>query len=1018
MTPRDGGPGAAEDLQVPEDLRDSRDEPITCERVFDAARLLDWTRAYEPHRELTDDVPWMRVVRTVPELVDAAIRVLAKRQPANDGAATAEPIPTNGAPQPTRAPDVPAWPADLPQLERPELENLRESGLTDEAIRELGPYTTRDAVLIDEIAGRELSQTPRIDPADKTRLGRDVELVAMVIPCHQPDGTCVDRLRLRHPTPAWDHDARRYVRDSETGRYKPAKYTSPQGVSPPLSWPRDARSWLRDPTIPLFVVEGEKKRALLEWVLRRLGVAALVIGLPGIDNAHDAAYARAELARGVPKPFALRLRPELLEHVALTGRRAVICFDYYRDKDEAHFAEPDNPKRRRAREPFAAQNIADMLYDEGASEVRFCSPPTKATKGVDDLYETAARGGRPRDLTRDCADTLDADVGCAAVKMMLDGACLLYHSHGDGPDEAVSDADCDRIEAELRSCAPNADEAPPPEPRAAAQTKPASPPTSKLATIAVLPGSAFEAELDVERVLASAGRVFVRGDTLVHVSGRRGPLPREYRGSETCLPSAYAAPWTSESLGSEISRVIDLHVWNYQQNNWGPGFAPAYLTKSLLDVGAHDPGRPGCLPPLTGVIEVPTITYEGRIICQPGYDAGSGLYLVPRTSEQTDLTIGETYGEARAAYKVLTDFVSDFPFVADHDRAAWVAYVLTIAGRYAVGGPVPVFVFSAPAKRTGKTHLSQIGSIIGAGYGAADFALGRGDEREKMLTSAVLRSTRTIRFDNIRKGTPFADTRIEQAVTTGTWSGRLLGSLRLHTGPWNAVVSATGIALTVGVEMSGRVVPCMLDAGMEHPEDRTGFQRPDIVAAALEELPKLSEAALTILCAHARAGRPRTPTSAPWGDYPAWCEVVRDAVIWASNHDPLGGRAALRQRVSANDPDAALLAALHAFGERRLGTGDPEDPTRWTCTNIASALAEPRGRSEPDAYSDLRGAVEEACRGRGRPAPGNVSRQLVAALVDPLVNSARGGYRLTATGSSKRGHVYRVELTHEDHVDD
>ncbi|HET8940220.1 MAG TPA: hypothetical protein VFN67_42555 [Polyangiales bacterium] len=968
--------------------------------------------------------------------------------------------------------------ADGLPLEAPELRNLRESGLTNEEIAAFGARTESNPTVINRFARRAFTRSPIIDPRDRTKLVRIKRHFVLVIPCPQPDGSVIHRIRPRLAGPARDKDKDEYKRDGDTGEFKPAKYISPAGIGTPIFYPRGVlqSDRLADRHALLVLCEGEKKAWLLQWTFDMLGISAAVIGLTGIENAHD--VARKEL------DGTYALRPDLLAAVSggtgrIEGRTCIIAFDFYEHKNQARRKELDRLykeypyasdseimsmcKRKPAREPSAAQRIANMLYEVGAPTVRFSVPPPAADgsdqcKGFDDFYRVVALAVRgltvdQHDLDRDCADTLDHDAGRRAVaRAVIDDAKLLYHStpgSGFGPEyvppvfvfrstgqEPEPSAQDDvtlplppvppappvaneLVDVDVPDLAPGRAEtltAPNTTSGAVSLTdaielysarrdvgdsvKATDSGPSHRITVRVELGHAHRSCQEIVRVLARTNRVFSRGDKLVRVATGGFRAGHAYRNATGGLPGARCVILKGASIGSEISRAIDLQAWNSQRNCYGPSFAPDHITQII---GEGDWPE---FPELTGVIEVPAVVGNGHVISNPGYDAQTGLYLV--SDGAAIPAIGSSRDAARAAYRTIAEFVGEFPFCGEHDRAAFVAYVLTVLGRYAVDGPVPIFAFSAPAPRSGKTHLSTIGSIIGAGYSPGDVSVGRGDELEKTLTSLALKGARTVRFDNIRAGTVFADTKIEQATTTCTWSGRLLGGNIFYQGEWLAVISVTGIALAVGGEMAGRTIPCRIDAKTEHPEDRNGFKRPNIIAACVAEQKQLRAAALTILHAHACAGRPRD--GLPFdGDFTAWSDGIAAAVCWASDGvNPTLGRAAQRARAISLDPDAALLRALHGFQERGFGTGGEG---RWTSTDVEAQLLldlNRGGHGTLDAFGDLRGAVvshPKAARMRG-PSP---SRQLISAMLAPLIDQTRDGLTLRATGSPRRGQLYWVE---------
>jgi putative DNA primase/helicase len=130
--------------------------------------------------------------------------------------------------------------------------------------------------------------------------------------------------------------------------------------------------------------------------------------------------------------------------------------------------------------------------------------------------------------------------------------------------------------------------------------------------------------------------------------------------------------------------------------------------------------------------------------------------------------------------------------------------------------------------------------------------------------------------------------------------------------PMFTVWYATGNNLRLRGDVLRRVIPCRLEPGEERPEERRDFTiEGDLLAHVRRERPRLVAAALTLLKAHALAGRPRGDL-APLGSFEGWSDVVRAAVWWATDIDPCGPRAELRD----DDPDSiARKALVHGWAE-------------------------------------------------------------------------------------------------------
>jgi putative DNA primase/helicase len=230
--------------------------------------------------------------------------------------------------------------------------HLRTSGLSDATIDACGFYTETD--------GAKLKQMLNWTEERRWHLG-----AAIVIPFYVPGETApvLHRVRPDKPRRANEKKRRRATekKKGEAAKPKFVKYEQPRDVPTVPYFPRPVidAGWLADASRPLVLTEGEKKAALLG----QLGYA--VVGSTGVDCFHDKPH-RDEANR-------YRLHALTRAHVALEGRRCVICFD-------ADALENDNVMR-------AARVLAGMLLEAGAADVLFTHPPKEAdAKGIDDYF--------------------------------------------------------------------------------------------------------------------------------------------------------------------------------------------------------------------------------------------------------------------------------------------------------------------------------------------------------------------------------------------------------------------------------------------------------------------------------------------------------------------------------------------------------------------------------------------------------------------------------------------------------
>src|SRR5207247_6358523 len=176
--------------------------------------------------------------------------------------------------------------------------------------------------------------------------------------------------------------------------------------------------------------------------------------------------------------------------------------------------------------------------------------------------------------------------------------------------------------------------------------------------------------------------------------------------------------------------------------------------------------------------------------------------------------------------------------------------------------------FSSPAPGTGKGLLARVISIIGTGRPPAVMAQSReDDELRKRVLAIALAGTPLVLLDNL-SGVLGSDT-LAAALTSTTWSDRMLGVSTIVEAPLHTVWLFTGNNLSFKKTLGRRMVPIYLDARVEHPEDRHDFVVPDLLSWVLMARPALVSATLTVLRFHSVGGRPRHE-GPRMGSFEAW----------------------------------------------------------------------------------------------------------------------------------------------------
>ena len=369
---------------------------------------------------------------------------------------------------------------------------------------------------------------------------------------------------------------------------------------------------------------------------------------------------------------------------------------------------------------------------------------------------------------------------------------------------------------------------------------------------------------------------------------------------------------------------------------------PAHPQRWLVE-GVRDAGRWPNVRRLDAVSESPFLRPDGSVCQDAGYDPATAVLLrpngrFPRVPSMPDRD------DALTALDELLEPVADFPFGSDRHRAAFVAAMLTPLARHAFAGPSPLFLVDANVPGAGKGLLLGVVALVATGreFGVAPYS---DDDAEmaKVITAVAQAGTPAVLIDNVagRLGGPSLDA----ALTATTWEGRLLGKNERPRLPLLAVWYATGNNIILGADTARRTCHIRLESKEERPEERTGFQHPNLLRWVRDNRGRFLAAALTILAAYCRAGRPAQKLM-PWGSYEGWSDLVRSAVVWAGMPDPAETRADL---ASNADSEANALETLLGGWCEVAGLGNP-----MTVSEALAALAR-----SPGAYPVLREALAQ-----------------------------------------------------------
>ena len=443
--------------------------------------------------------------------------------------------------------------------------------------------------------------------------------------------------------------------------------------------------------------------------------------------------------------------------------------------------------------------------------------------------------------------------------------------------------------------------------------------------------------------LTSDPGLYQRGNVLVRV------LREKHESDDVIRPegSAIITQVPTANLRERLTRVAQFTKANKRGD-----IVPAHPTPWL--VSAIDArGEWQGIRHLMGVSDAPILRSDGSVFQTPGYDTQTGVIYEPAPGPVFPQVHDQVNADdAEAACEALMEVVCDFRFEAEEHKSAWLAGLLTPLARFAFLGPTPLFLIDANIRGAGKGLLAQtIGQIsLGREMPVSSYAHDS-EEMRKKITSLAIAGDRMVLLDNL-EGT-FGNDALDRALTSTRWKDRILGKSEQVDLPLLPVWFGTGNNVQVAADTTRRIIHIRMDVLEERPEDRTDFKHPDLVAWVKQERGRLLSAALTILSAFIRAGRPKQNLT-PFGSFEGWSALVRECIVWLGLPDPCLTRVRLIE--SADTTADALTQFMDAFKQY-----DPHN-LGIVISEMLAKLYPADGQYQPrdDASVAMRAALENA----------------------------------------------------------
>lgn len=436
-------------------------------------------------------------------------------------------------------------------------------------------------------------------------------------------------------------------------------------------------------------------------------------------------------------------------------------------------------------------------------------------------------------------------------------------------------------------------------------------------------------------VVADAWRVVLeqnrRTPELFRLGGKLARLHRHEGGAniELCLP-VHVHGQLMRSVRWMRSRKATLQDpptkdgWVEVDLEGGP---PAFVSADMVASPRRD------LPAIETVVYAPTLGRGGELLLDPGYHASDALWY---ESERPVRPVSMSLGEARG---VLEDWLADFPFASQSDRAHALGLFLLPFVRRLIDGPTPVHLLEAPQPGTGKSLLGQVLMRVAHGRDVPLAPWDRDEkERKKTITTYLMAGRSVVFFDNV-KGLISSES-FENATTSRRWVDRVLGITGDVEVPISAVWLMTSNNATMSPDMARRT--CRIRLVRHTPFNAATARHADIEAWTDEHRDELVSAALVLVGDWLARGRPCDGATLP--TYEAWARVIGGVLGNAGIEGFLGDRAEFLERA---DPTTAEWAALvEAWIADCDGAGRSATDLLQLCDKLDVLQRETEGSSE------------------------------------------------------------------------
>ena len=371
---------------------------------------------------------------------------------------------------------------------------------------------------------------------------------------------------------------------------------------------------------------------------------------------------------------------------------------------------------------------------------------------------------------------------------------------------------------------------------------------------------------------------------------------------------------TPEILRHHLSQWADWH-----KNEVEVKKPPLDNMKDVLASPAPD------LPTLKRIVSAPVFAPDGSLRLEPGYHAPSAVLYAPQASfKALPVPDAITREEMEAARDfVLDELIVDFPFASESDKHNAVALFILPYVRDMIPGPTPNHLVEASVIGSGKSKL--VDALLWGALGMPPALITEGTDDyswKQGITTHLFSGKPVAKIDNVNH--PVNSGALAAAITGDTWDERLLGTNTSAGLAIRTIWTMTGNNVSLSSELIRRTVRIRLVPATAHPEERSGFQHPNLEDWCRQERARLVQCAHIIVRWWLQAGRPKGPRQ--MASYYDYAEIIGGILQAAGLTEFLAN---YREFQAASDSQAQarsnFCATWYEFAEKEKSVTNDED---------------------------------------------------------------------------------------------